>query len=382
MKTERHLTAEAIQSLTIKQNKTSTTMKKTTTTNNNATKRGRRAAISAATMGNALATILLTSSSCEAFQRTAGNGLVRTHDQHCTVALHYLYGDETDQMPIRMQPETNDTVEKTDRQSVWRLVSLPQFTFLNPKTASGPVNDEQSVMDEYLEYVDRRYSRIHEKTAAASSSRQRRPRVVLDFQLPRKIFFSTLALHQRGQNSSATTAAAISASTTMTASSPQALAELNALGLSDLASARLRQRLQAPRDLRDEFTAASYLLDHLPSPSFEAALASHMQGASPSPAPVLSSSTTTTVAQPTVGGRVSSFSNLGAVAQFQLMMQTLSKFFRAFVTSIKIMGNFASRVIPEILEKGGFRHSCKMMSAASLALLFMFKPLFRGAMKS
>jgi len=361
-------------------------MKKTTTTTNNntATKRGRRAAISAATMGKALATILLTSSSCEAFQRTAGTGLVRTHDQHCTVALHYLYGDETDQMPIRMQPETNDTVEKTDRQSVWRLVSLPQLTFLNPKTASGPVNDEQSVMDEYLEYVDRRYSRIHEKTAAASSSRQRRPRVVLDFQLPRKIFFSTLAVHQRGQNSSATTAASISASTTttMTASSPQALAELNALGLSDLASARLRQRLQAPRDLRDEFTAASYLLDHLPSPSFEAALASHMQGASPSPAPVLSSSTTTTVAQPTVGGRVSSFSNLGAVAQFQLMMQTLSKFFRAFVTSIKIMGNFASRVIPEILEKGGFRHSCKMMSAASLALLFMFKPLFRGAMKS
>ena len=356
--------------------------KTTTTTNNTATKRGRRAAISAATMGKALATILLTSSSCEAFQRTAGTGLVRTHDQHCTVALHYLYGDENDPMPILMQPETNDTVEKTDRQSVWRLVSLPQFTFLNQKTASGPVNDEQSVMDEYLEYVDRRYSRIHEKTAAASSSRQRRPRVVLDFQLPRKIFFSTLALHQRGQNSSAATAAAISASTTMTASSPQALAELNALGLSDLASARLRQRLQAPRDLRDEFTAASYLLDHLPSPSFEAALASHMQGASPSPAPVLSSSTTTTVAQPTVGGRVSSFSNLGAVAQFQLMMQTLSKFFRAFVTSIKIMGNFASRVIPEILEKGGFRHSCKMMSAASLALLFMFKPLFRGAMKS
>eukprot|EP00985_Skeletonema_marinoi_P023224 scaffold15298_cov73-Skeletonema_marinoi.AAC.1 len=212
-------------------------MKKTTTTNNTATKRGRRAAISAATMGKALATILLTSSSCEAFQRTAGTGLVRTHDQHCTVALHYLYGDENDPMPILMQPEINDTVEKTDRQSVWRLVSLPQLTFLNQKTASGPVNDEQSVMDEYLEYVDRRYSRIHEKTAAASSSRQRRPRVVLDFQLPRKIFFSTLALHQRGQNASATTAAAVSASTTMTASSPQALAELNALGLSDLASA-------------------------------------------------------------------------------------------------------------------------------------------------
>lgn len=359
-------------------------MKKTS--NNNA-KRGRRAAVSAATMGKALAAILA-SSSCGAFHSPTpcrngivGAGLLRTHDHSSTVALHYRYGSETDQIPIRMQAEANDSVEeKTGRQSVWRIVSLPQLTFL--RTPSGPVNDDQqSVMDEYLEFVDRRYSRIHaENSSAGSSSRQRRPSVVLDFHLPRKIFFSTLAL-QRGQKVPPKTVAA-SSSTTMTASSPQALSELNALGLSDLASARLRQRLQAPRDLRDEFTAASYILDYLPSPSFEAAaLAAQNKRQAPTPAPVMSGSTTS-VAQPEVGGRVSSFSNVGAVAQFQLMMQTLRKFFHAFATAMKIMANFASRAIPEILEKGGFRHSCKMMTAATLALLFMFKPLFKGAMKS
>eukprot|EP00986_Skeletonema_menzelii_P020605 scaffold31778_cov137-Skeletonema_menzelii.AAC.2 len=346
-------------------------MKKTS----NATKRGRRAAVSAATMGKALATILA-SSSCGAFQPTCrngivGSGLLHTVDRPHTVSLHYQYGGDTDEIPIRMHAEANESVEKTGRQSVWRLVSLPQLT----RTPSESVNDDQqSVMDEYLEYVDRRYSRIH------SSSRQRRPSVFLDFHLPRKIFFSTLAL-QRGQKVPPQTVAA-SSPTTMTASSPQALAELNALGLSDLASTRLRQRLQAPRDLRDEFTAASYILEnYLPSPSFETALAAHIQRESPSPAPVLSGSAST-IAQPAVGGRVSSFSNVGAVAQFQLMMKTLRKCFQAFATAIKIMGNFASRAIPEILEKGGFRHSCKMMTAATLALLFMFKPLFKGAMKS
>jgi len=356
-----------------------------TMNNKTTSKRGQHAAISAATMGTVLATILASSSSCAAFQSptichvgSVGTGLLRTHDQHCTVTLHYRYGGDTNEIPIRMQAESKASVEKTDRQSVWRLVSLPQLTF---KTASGPVNDDQQ-MDEYLEFIDRRYSRIHEKSAAGvSSSRQRRPKVVLDFQLPRKIFFSTLALHQRGDKVSVTTATTAASSTTMTAaSSAQALSELNALGLSDLASARLRQRLQAPRDLRDEFTAASYILDYLPSPAFEAAVPTqHRQSPSASPA---SSDSTAMVAQPTVGGRVSSFSNVGAVAQYQLMIQTLRKFVRAFATAIKIMGNFASRAIPEILEKGGFRHSCKMMTAASLALLFMFKPLFKGAMKS
>lgn len=347
--------------------------------NKTTTKHDRRAAISAATMGTVLATILASSSSCGAFQSPTHTALLRTqHDQHCTLTLHYRYGGDTNEVPFRMQAEAKASVEKTDRQSVWRLISLPQLTFL--KTASGPVNDDQqTVMDEYLEYIDRRYSRIHEKNAAGVSSRQPRPKVVLDFHLPRKIFFSTLALHQRGQKVSVGAAAAAS-STTMAASSSQALSELNALGLSDLASARLRQRLQAPRDLRDEFTAASYILDYLPSPAFEAAMPTqHRKTASASPA---LSDSTTTVARPAIGGRVSSFSNVGAVAQYQLMIQTLRKFVRAFATAIKIMGNFASRAIPEILEKGGFRHSCKMMTAASLALLFMFKPLFRGAMKS
>ena len=350
-------------------------------------KRGKRAtnnrnrlkAVSAAAMGTALAAILATSAAFQSSPTAAiagiGNGLLRTHEQHSTMALHYRYGSSEDDQPT-LQPEKNSRVDKSgDRQSFSRrIVSLSQLTFMRP------VDDQQSVMDDYLEYVDRRYSRIHQQAARSPS---RRPRVILDFQLPRKIFFSTLALHQRAQQ--VPSAAAAAASPSITAASPQALAELNALGLSDLASARLRQRLQAPRDLRDEFSAASYLFDHLPSPSIEAALVTHLQGsinrASPVPAPVKTSSSNAVSTAPAVGGRVSSFANVGPIAQFQLMFQTLQKIFQAFVTSIKIMANFAPRLIPEILENGGFRHSVKMMSLATAAVLLMFKPLFRGAMK-
>jgi hypothetical protein len=343
-----------------------------------ATNRNRLKAVSAAAMGTALAAILATSTAFQSSPTSAiagiGNGLLHTRDQHSTMALHYRYGSTEDDQPT-LQPEKNSRVDKSgDRQSFSRrIVSLSQLTFMRP------VDDQQSVMDDYLEYVDRRYSRIHQQAARSPS---RRPRVILDFQLPRKIFFSTLALHQRVQEEVPT---ADAASPSITAASPRALAELNALGLSDLASARLRQRLQAPRDLRDEFTAASYLFDHLPSPSIEAALLTHMQGsinrASPVPAPVKTSSSNPVSTAPAVGGRVSSFANVGPIAQFQLMFQTLQKIVQAFVTSIKIMANFASRLIPEILENGGFRHSVKMMSLATAAVLLMFKPLFRGALK-
>lgn len=343
-----------------------------------ATNRNRLKAVSAAAMGTALAAVLATSTAFQSSPTSAiagiGNGLLRTRDQHSTMALHYRYGSSEDDQPT-LQPEKNSRVDKSgDRSFSRRIVSLSQLTFMRP------VDDQQSVMDDYLEYVDRRYSRIHQQDARSPS---RRPRVILDFQLPRKIFFSTLALHQRAQQE--VPAAAAAASPSITAASPQALAELNALGLSDLASARLRQRLQAPRDLRDEFSAASYLFDHLPSPSIEAALVTHMQGsinrASPVPAPVNTSSSNALSTAPAVGGRVSSFANVGPIAQFQLMFQTLQKIFQAFVTSIKIMANFASRLIPEIIENGGFRHSVKMMSLATAAVLLMFKPLFRGAMK-
>jgi hypothetical protein len=268
-----------------------------------------------------------------------------------------------------MQAANDGIVETTDRQSSWRLVSLLQLSF---RTAR-PVDDQQTVMDEYLEYVDRRYSRIHQKTAGSSSPL--RLRDVPDFQLPRKIFSTFSLLNQRGQKASAAAAAA-PPSTTVAAMCPQALAELNALGLSDLASARLRQRLQAPRDLRDEFSAASYFLDHLPSPSFEAALTAYIQGkerATSAPAAVVIDSPTALATSSAVGGRVSSFANVGPIAQFQLMVQTLRKFPQAFVTTVKI--------IPDILEKGGFRRSVRMVSLATVAVLLIFKPLFRGALK-
>ena len=326
-------------------------------------------AVSAATMGKALAVF---ATSCAAFQSSPtqcrigmGTGPIRP-----TMTLQYRYGNETDAIPIRMQAEADRySREKKSPRPVWRIVSLPQLTFL--RTASVPShNDQQNVMDEYLEYVDRRYSRILENSVSVYSSPRQRP-VLLDFQVPRKIFFSTLAL-QRGRSVPANTSKPTMATPT------RALAELNALGLTDLASARLRQRLQAPRDLRDEFSAASYLFA---SHSSDAALAPQIEVASPSPAPV-ESTPTKVVAQPTVGGRVSLFSGVGPIAQYQLMLQTLRKLIQAFVTSIMIMANFASRVIPQILEKGGFRHSVRALTGASLALLFMFKPLFKGAMES
>lgn len=308
---------------------------------------------------------------------------------HSMVALHYRDGDED--QPLNMQAAN-----------------------INAVNSASTSATEQLVMDEYLEYVERRYSRMHPKhrpQQPTSSKNITRPRVVLDFDLPRKIFLSTLAFHRSppsplaslGQlrrlsrqavvlslkqptvasTDSYDRAAAVSARHV-----PQEDEEedpLNVLGLSSLASARLRQRLHVPREFRDEYmqlttTSASavnfinhymHLSDHTPKAS------------SPATSAATGATAATNEAEAVVnlGGRTSSYISLSFTVQFQLLLATLNRIASAFVHTIKIMTAFSSRMFSEILDKGGFGHSVRMMSVTSVAILFMFKPLFQGAFK-
>lgn len=212
---------------------------------------------------------------------------------HCGVALRYRDGDED--QPLDMQAANQSAVESAvsaDRAAVStsgrsgvatptrHLVSRPKLLFTpivrlmptmppmpqyTPSSPPTKEEEEQLVMDEYLEYVERRYTRMH------LGDQRPRPRVVLDLGLPRKIFFATLALHRPSPASLADGAGQIEQSPppsdhSVATAYGRAAARareprpsdsedaLRALGLTDLASARLRQRLHVPRDLRDEHT--------------------------------------------------------------------------------------------------------------------------------
>ena len=81
------------------------------------------------------------------------------------------------------------------------------------------------------------------------------------------------------------------------------------------------------------------------------------------------------------GGRTSSYTSLSFTAQFKLLFSTLRNVTLAFVNTMQILTSFASRMVSEVLDKGGFRRSIRLMSIVPIMLVFMFKPLFRGAMK-
>jgi len=270
-----------------------------------------------------------------------------------------------------------------------RLMPMPSMTMVRvkPSTASSSSKEEderQVVMDEYLEYVERRYARMHPKHHGEHAVRPK-PRVVFDFHLPRKIFLSTLALHrsppltastqqpqqEQQQPTTTTTASATTGYAVAAARQAEDVDDdddpLNALGLTNLASARLRERLSlhVPRGLRDE---ASFL-HHCIHPLSDHA-SSRAKGAAAAAALAVDA-----------GGRTSSYIALSFAAQFKLLVATLGRIASAFVTTMRIMTAFGSRAFSEILNKGGFKNSLRMMSVASVAILFMFRPLFRGAMK-
>jgi hypothetical protein len=123
----------------------------------------------------------------------------------------------------------------------------------------------------------------------------------------------------------------------------------------------LRTRLHAPREFRNEHESAVNFFHYF----------------SPKEAEKRSAVAESSVA----AGRLAPHVSLSFGAQFALMMESLRKVLTAYMTSLKVMGSFFVRAVPAILEKGGLRHSVRMMSVASVAILLMFRPLFKGFMK-
>jgi hypothetical protein len=187
------------------------------------------------------------------------------------------------------------------------------------------VQDEQIVMDEYLEYVEKRYSRMHRRKKSISKP--------IAFVFPTKMI-STMVYQTNNE-------------------------ALQALGLTGLVSERLRTRLHAPREFRNEHESAVNFFHYFSPKEAEK-----------------------TVAESSVAsGRLAPHVSLSFAAQFALMMESLRKIFTAYMTSLKVMGSFFARAVPAILEKGGLGHSVRMLSVASLAVLLMFRPLLKGFMK-
>mmetsp|Transcript_31054 Transcript_31054/g.57526 ORF Transcript_31054/g.57526 Transcript_31054/m.57526 type:complete len:479 (+) Transcript_31054:57-1493(+) len=371
------------------------------------------------------------------------NRLHRDNDGHgefhsSMVALHYRDGD--DDQPVDVREANRNAVDdfasssatgKSDiRARASSLPSLNLFTFplpsimplvrINlPSMPSSPIltkeEKEQLLMDEYIEFAEKRYSRMHPEYQGRRSQPKHHPkkqaggrqgssnhqegdggrsRVVLDFTLPRKIFLSTLFLHRSAPLTILPTMASSSSSAS---SEPKPTREeieeedpLNVLGLSDLASARLRQRLHVPRDLRDEhMLIASSTQSAVNFLTYCVNTGRPLVHAHPSAEgkEVSSSSSSSSTSSPSSdavaadGGRTSSYIALSFPAQFKLLVGTMRRLLVAFVRTVRIMTAFAKRACEEILNKGGFRNTVQLASVASVAILFMFKPLFKGAMK-
>eukprot|EP00984_Skeletonema_dohrnii_P017501 scaffold7985_cov108-Skeletonema_dohrnii-CCMP3373.AAC.2 len=165
-----------------------------------------------------LAVVAMLSLSTTAFQTTA----VRTHTKQRSGSsvLQYRHttastsDDTMEDQPILMQL-ANGNLAATEG----TIVSSSASSFLQMMAAQ---DNDLSAMDEYLEYVDKRYARMHPHQVSLSSS----------------------------SSPAAVVAAAVHMSTTSTSTSSTAAstiddkAPLKKLGLSRLASAQLRHRLR------------------------------------------------------------------------------------------------------------------------------------------
>lgn len=277
--------------------------------------------------------------------------------------------------------------------SVAKVAHLDPFTLM-PSIPSRPpaavsaaraAEQEQQMLDEHLEYLERRYRRTHTTTQKRNSDDQggQRPRVFLDLHLPRKIFMSTVSFHR--VLASPSTASTMMSEQRSAANANEAAPilednddPLNALGLTNLASARLRQRLQVHPDLRDEHALITSYLGMVGRQTHHAFQSATILGSAALKPPATA---TKEVAKGDAGGRTSSYVSLSFPAQAKLLASTLQRLCVAFVQTTRILASFASRMIKSILEQGGFRKSARMAGLASVAFVFLFRPIFRGAMK-
>ena len=330
---------------------------------------------------------------------------------HSIGALHYRDGDEDQSSSMRVANRSavdeatgsnTATTISTETPSSSRGVSKVNLFMpivgLMPSMPSVPSqhsveeDKEQLAMDQYLEYIDRRYSRLK-----PTSHKRPKGGVLMDIPPIRKIFFSTLSLHKLPVLTAAAFGSPhVSTLTSISSEEEKKKAKesrdvrrealrnghesedaLKSLGLSSLASARLQQRLHVPRDLRDEYmsltsgtTNAVNFINHIV----------HLNDV-----PVILSpkkaDKNKAVSMDMEGGRTSSYTSLSFTAQFKLLFSTLRNVTLAFVNTMQILTAFASRMVSEVLDKGGFRRSVRLMSIVPIMLVFMFKPLFSGAMK-
>lgn len=159
--------------------------------------------MSATAMGRAL---VLLATSCAAF-RSGGSShhvtIRSTASQTYTsaVGLRYRNGDED--LPVNMQITNAQALEQhmllstgvagqkdpSQTGAAGRNWLLPGRFLSLISPPSTDKDEQQLAMDEYLDYTDRRYSRLRQTSVS------HRPKVILDFPLARGLFFSTLALH-------------------------------------------------------------------------------------------------------------------------------------------------------------------------------------------
>lgn len=222
-----------------------------------------------------------------------------------------------------------------------------------PSPTVGPQDEQQLVMDEYLEYVEKRYNRVHSRDAEATPLTSQGS--------SRNAVFSPWAW--LSDTSSVTRASITSGSSTD---------PLYILGLSKLASAQLLQKHQVPARSKHDFSfpalsVESVLFFVVPESPLRAAL-------------VDSASITDSVAKS--GGRVASFVGVSFLGQLKLMTKTLQRLWSSFTTTVKILSGFVSRTFSGVLKNGGFRRSAHAFSVASIAALFVLRPVFRAAMKN
>lgn len=246
--------------------------------------------MSASHMGRAL---VLLATSCAAFR-----------SGHSTIAPL-----TTTQSRSRSVIKAGSSQERTLRRRSVRSVAMryrngdeDQPIDMQISNADGAVSMSTD-MDEYIEYLDRRYSRMHQDTEVSR---------------PRSLF--SLVSFSPSISPPATTSTDTDARDHEDMTDP-----LHIMGISSLASVRLRQRLGMSRgDSKVVLLASPRLLD----------------------------------------SSLSSQSSITSLNQVKLMLNSLHK----LVPSSRIVTTFVSLM----LDTGGF-------SVASLAILFMARPLLKGA---
>ena len=269
-------------------------------------------AVSTSTMGRALLLLSIATTSTNAFTSYSPFAISTTTIHHqSNSALKYRYGNDNSQPSIDMKQFNINSAAAMHRRrrshhmSSSRRLSKPTTNTPLPSPPTQPPTIElEQEMDEYIEYLDRRYTRMHPK---------RSPSIVYKyFNLQGKILSSLLP-----------------SPTTSSGSSNNKDHTIKILGLSGLASKRLRQRLHVV------------------------------------------SATTTSSRRRTSKKAVSTTRSSRSSSSAIVMRPQHEAISDKIISSIRSICNFFSlNIIPELLvnKAGGF-------SMASLAMLLLIRPL-------